>query len=144
MTQIVNEESEQNTPVQDGFYQVMVGDMQCYIFRVRTNEDGSQTIAKAKKYGSRTYTPFGIIRGEGIEQRAFWKDRDYNTLIMEATDALFDREASMEAGRLYAKSFGRCYVCNRPLTDPHSLATGIGPDCAGTRKHTELSLLDAQ
>ena len=30
----------------------------------------------------------------------------------------------------YAKEFKRCGVCNSPLSDPESLAAGIGPVCA--------------
>jgi len=130
--------------IEDGFYQVMRDDgTKCYIFRIKTNEEnGAQVIAKARKFGSRDYYKFGLIENGGIRQTNRWKDKDYNTLVMEATDVLFDREAAHEAGKLYARSFGRCYVCNRPLTDPHSTAAGIGPDCAGTRSQRELSLME--
>jgi len=33
------------------------------------------------------------------------------------------------AAETYAHEFGRCYVCNRTLTDETSRALGIGPDC---------------
>lgn len=33
------------------------------------------------------------------------------------------------AGARYGKEIGRCYRCNRTLTDPTSRALGIGPDC---------------
>jgi hypothetical protein len=36
-----------------------------------------------------------------------------------------------EAARLYGQKIGRCYKCNRRLTDKVSRAAGIGPDCAG-------------
>lgn len=35
-----------------------------------------------------------------------------------------------EAATLYGREIGRCYVCNRTLTDETSRAYGIGPDCA--------------
>jgi len=35
------------------------------------------------------------------------------------------------ASRLYGQELGRCGVCNRTLTDPESIANGIGPVCAG-------------
>lgn len=34
---------------------------------------------------------------------------------------------------LYGTEIGRCYVCNRTLTDETSRALGIGPDCRGRR-----------
>lgn len=30
---------------------------------------------------------------------------------------------------------GRCCMCGRPLTHPASIASGIGPDCAGKTHH---------
>ena len=35
------------------------------------------------------------------------------------------------ASVLYGRELGRCGVCNRTLTDPDSIAAGIGPVCAG-------------
>ncbi len=37
------------------------------------------------------------------------------------------------AARLFASVTGSCYSCGRRLTDPQSVARGIGPDCAGLR-----------
>lgn len=34
-----------------------------------------------------------------------------------------------EAGPRYGQEIGRCYVCNRLLTDEESRRLGIGPDC---------------
>jgi hypothetical protein len=34
-----------------------------------------------------------------------------------------------ESGRLYGTEIGRCYVCNRHLTDELSRELGIGPTC---------------
>lgn len=33
------------------------------------------------------------------------------------------------AAKLYASELGNCYACNRTLTDPESIALGIGPVC---------------
>ena len=41
--------------------------------------------------------------------------------------------ADPEAGPRYGREIGRCYRCNRHLTDEVSRAAGIGPDCAGRR-----------
>lgn len=32
---------------------------------------------------------------------------------------------------VFGEKFKTCGICNRPLTDPESLARGIGPICAG-------------
>lgn len=37
------------------------------------------------------------------------------------------------AATLYGVEIGRCYVCNRTLTDETSRVLGIGPDCRGHR-----------
>ena len=38
---------------------------------------------------------------------------------------------SEHASRLYGQLIGKCGVCGRTLTDPESIAAGIGPICAG-------------
>lgn len=129
--------------IPDGFYQVIMDGNTNFIFRIRTHgadekvRPGQQIIALAKHFGSRTFTSFGVIREGSIAfQFRRWKRQEYNDAVLTAAKLVMgDTET---AGQLYARSFGRCYVCNRPLTDPHSLATGIGPDCAGTRKHVEV------
>jgi len=43
-------------------------------------------------------------------------------------------EQGVEAsGALYGREIGRCYVCNRTLTDELSREMGIGPTCRGDR-----------
>ena len=39
------------------------------------------------------------------------------------------------AGRRYGTETGRCWRCNRPLTDAISKALGVGPECGGA-EHT--------
>jgi hypothetical protein len=39
-------------------------------------------------------------------------------------------EDRTEAGKAYALASGCCYICNRLLTTPESIADGIGPVCA--------------
>lgn len=49
----------------------------------------------------------------------------------ELRDALLQIEADPEAAAvLHGKASGRCAVCSRDLTDPESIARGIGPICA--------------
>lgn len=128
--------------IEDGFYQVILGKRD-FIFRIKTDEEtGVQTLAKARKFGSRTYYTLGRVQdGALLPSGIQWRNPDYGAAVNEAATLLLagDDAVREAAGQLYARSFGHCYVCNRKLTDPDSLATGIGPDCAGTRKHYELS-----
>ena len=47
--------------------------------------------------------------------------------ILRITDLLQDPES---AARDYGKETGSCCMCNRELTNPDSIAAGIGPICA--------------
>src|SRR5450755_1398720 len=126
--------------IADGFYQIILPDKTNYIFRIKTQEQEPyrQVIAKARRFGSRTFSSFGYVEDGHLYQQGRWKDQAFNDAVIAAATLLLTGNA-LEAAQLYARTFGRCYVCNRPLTDPHSRDTGIGPDCAGTRKHVELS-----
>ncbi len=53
------------------------------------------------------------------------KDRARRTDILAAIGV-----DPLSASRLYGTELGRCGVCNRTLTDPDSIAAGIGPVCA--------------
>lgn len=127
--------------LEDGFYQVILGKRD-FIFRIETDKKtGVQTLAKAHKFGSRTYYTLGRVQdGVLLPSNIQWRDPDYGAAVDEAAALLIAGEDAVReaAGKLYARSFGRCYVCNRPLTVADSLATGIGPDCAGTRAHHEF------
>lgn len=49
-----------------------------------------------------------------------------------ALEAILNAPGGPEmAAKLYGVEIGRCYKCNRRLTDATSRAAGIGPDCAG-------------
>ena len=47
--------------------------------------------------------------------------------ILQVTDLLSDPE---DAARVYGKETGQCCCCGRELTNPDSIAAGIGPICA--------------
>lgn len=41
------------------------------------------------------------------------------------------RPMTLDEAKAYGKLYGRCMVCGATLTDPESIAAGIGPICAG-------------
>ncbi|HWB35954.1 MAG TPA: DUF6011 domain-containing protein [Rugosimonospora sp.] len=49
---------------------------------------------------------------------------DYNTAVAWIADD------PAYHGWLFARHTGRCFKCNRALTDPKSVTDGIGPECA--------------
>ena len=129
---LVDREHTPTSEILDGFYLVILDGKQ-FIFRAQDHR-----LAKVRAPGSRTLYDLGPIESP-IPERVRWTSEEVTRQNYKAANALLtgDPEA---AGKMYAREFGRCYVCNRKLTDPHSVQTGIGPDCAGTRKHTELTL----
>src|SRR5262249_23807480 len=112
-------------------------------FRIRTHGDdekvrpGQQVIAKAKNVNPRTFYNFGVIQDGHLYQFSRWKDPALNSAIVEAATRLLDGDME-EGGKMYARTTHRCYICNRKLTVQDSLATGIGPDCAGRRARREI------
>ncbi len=47
--------------------------------------------------------------------------------VSQMTEVLADPRSAAIA---YGKTFGKCSVCNRDLSDPESVSLGIGPVCA--------------
>lgn len=131
--------------VADGFYAVedALAPQGLWIFRVKTQLEtakrwpGQQMITRPIRFGSRTFHPVGVVNESGQVLHAGWTfdDASRQGAIMEAMKLLEDTAAAVNAGKLYARKFGRCYVCNRQLTVADSLDSGIGPECAGTRQH---------
>lgn len=124
--------------IPDGFYAVDRGNGSFFIFRIRTR-NGEQILAKAYKPGSRTFHTFGVIRDGAVTQTGHWQSPAVERAIVTAATRLLAGDLE-DAGRMYARNFGRCFICNRTLTHPDSVATGIGPECAGTRRHVEVDL----
>ena len=139
----IDKEHVATREIEDGFYTVVRDDETLFIFRINTHETdakkrpGQQVIAKGKGPYSRTFYNFGVIQDGHLYQYARWKDAALNTAIVDAANSLLDGDME-EAGKMYARTTNRCYICNRKLTVADSLATGIGPDCAGNRKRKEL------
>jgi hypothetical protein len=74
------------------------------------------------------YTGFAIIRNGAV--RIFSRLSDRTDLIAALKFLARDRDNVAEAGRAYAVESGNCYVCGHELTNPESIAAGIGPVCA--------------
>lgn len=54
------------------------------------------------------------------------KDRDHKQAILdELAEAGY-----LESAKLYGKTTGECGICHKTLTNPESIAAGIGPICA--------------
>ena len=120
------------TPIlHDGYYTV-AWQGQHRTFRVHMQPldsnfaSGKQVISYLSGNGS-DYTGFGFVIDGQIH---LWKRfrSGYDTIIAAARFLVQgDHNA---AGKMYAQQSGKCYVCNRLLTNPLSIASGIGPICA--------------
>lgn len=136
--------------IEDGFYAVpedarFTGDVGYFVFRVKTNpttakhRPGRQVLAIAKNPYARVFRELAILTPEGgIVPLWRYKDAGMDAAVMAALRRLRTPDTREDAGQMYARVFGRCRICNRKLTHPDSVATGIGPECAGTRQHVEL------
>jgi hypothetical protein len=54
------------------------------------------------------------------------RDRDEKQAVLDEIEAA----GYLQSAKLYGKATGRCSICDRELTDPNSIAAGIGPICA--------------
>jgi hypothetical protein len=73
------------------------------------------------------YKTIGFLHGNEVILTAAGKFQD----IVAAARFLVKNATNIgEYGRQYALRSGKCYVCNRKLTTPESIANGIGPKCA--------------
>jgi hypothetical protein len=119
--------------IHDGYYTVENGGKH-RTFRLRTNDADSnfapnkQVIAFLTGSDNESdYLNFAfVIDGELKPWRRF--QHGY-TSVIEAAQFLLSGHAD-DAGKMYARESGNCYVCNRMLTDPVSIEQGIGPSCA--------------
>jgi len=136
---VPDENSEQSAELQeipDGLYTVKREDETHITFRFRTQKD-DDTFAPGQQIVSTLigqnnegdYLQWGFVNAHtgGI---AVWKSRrdrvnDWPILA----HALITGDWQL-AGLTYAKASGNCYICNRRLTVPESIESGIGPICA--------------
>ena len=75
------------------------------------------------------YQNFGFVTDSGI---AVWKRFRKEERFEKFATLLSNIERGEEFGLEY-KVEGRCRACNRKLTNPESIDSGIGPICAGKK-----------
>jgi hypothetical protein len=86
---------------------------------------GSINVTDGKPYGSSTW--YGRITSGVFVQSTRVGQHVYEA-VAEAMSHLAHDPAS--AIRAYGRQSGQCACCGRPLTDPASMAIGVGPVCA--------------
>lgn len=127
-------------PVADGYYTVKFDDGTHVTLRLRT-QNGKQFVGHL--YGpinTSQYGTFGIV--QGASYRLFKYDKRNGQSYRQVTAETFKRQIDaleilmgsqdvVKYGKAYAAASKRCYRCNRLLTEPESIESGIGPICAG-------------
>jgi hypothetical protein len=74
------------------------------------------------KQGARDGTYLGKVLNAGFQRSRDCDDATEAAVLAAMADPLASAVA-------YGKKFGRCAVCHRELSDPESIARGIGPIC---------------
>lgn len=117
--------------IHDGFYTVVFAGGH-RTFRVETQPadasfaPGKQVMAFLGKDAE--FVSFAFVNGRFVNP---WKRfQSGYALVLDAARFLIAGDTTA-AGKMYAMRSGNCYVCNRTLTTPESVAAGIGPVCAG-------------
>jgi len=75
------------------------------------------------------YAAFAFVRHDKISMFKRYAGSEH--VKNELVALLADEEDARAMGVAYARRSGNCFVCNRTLTTPESIAAGIGPVCAG-------------
>lgn len=113
-------------------------------FSIRTQPDdskfapGQRVIALLTgSDNERDYTPFGFVDDHRI---AVWSSKrgkqgkrssyEFFARLIWSLATRGEESKAREAGYTLLVE-GRCLICNRRLTDPTSIRTGLGPVCAG-------------
>ena len=79
-----------------------------------------------------SYLGFGFVDDNGIKVWRKYSNTDYEKFA----NCLWEMAANGTDSRFKAMGMellleGRCLICNRRLTTPESIRTGIGPVCSG-------------
>lgn len=126
--------------VEDGWYTIVGPQGGHRTLRLQTVEDDKSQNAGVKQWlaylsGSDNegdYTSIGFVYGATVT--LFKKNTGkYQDIVAAAKFLLKNADKIGEYGKQYAIRSGKCYVCNRKLTTPESVAAGIGPICASKR-----------
>ena len=124
------------TGIMDGFYTVAHGTSH-KTFRLKTQPAdsdfaaGKQIISFLRGSNNEAdYTSFAfVIDGRIVPWKRF--QSGYEQVLQAAKYLVSGPSESREkAGLMYSLESKRCWRCNRLLTHPESIATGLGPDCA--------------
>jgi Family of unknown function (DUF6011) len=76
------------------------------------------------------YQKLAFLRPDRGPQVFSWARTAANARPIDALATLLDPATDwVRAGEAYALRSGRCYRCDHQLTDPESLARGLGPEC---------------
>lgn len=121
--------------VLDGFYTIVGPKGGHRTLKIETIEDGKVRQWVSYLHGADNegdYKSVGILDGANFS--LFRKYTGQFADIVAATRFLVRNVDKLdEYGRQYAIRSGKCYVCNRRLTTPESVAAGIGPVCSENR-----------
>lgn len=79
------------------------------------------------------YTGFAFVTEEGINVWSSKRGGDFDKYANLLWSLTQDGGLSVFATRYSLMVEGRCIVCNRALTTPESILTGIGPVCDGRK-----------
>lgn len=122
--------------VPNGVYTVVLGDDE---YRTIKLVDAPEHFSKSAgtqiaKYlrgadNENSYTGFAFVSGK---RASLWKDFSNDGILNKCLNLLIggNDQRWREYGEAYALKSGSCYICNRTLTVPASLYSGMGKTCA--------------
>lgn len=123
--------------IADGYYTVSFEDGSHVTLRINSLSAKQTRNGKPATYASylhgpintHDYTRFAFVTGNTY--RAFRSYGANYAKQVAALEILMGATDTKKYGKAYAAASKRCYVCGKLLTEPESIAAGIGPICAG-------------
>lgn len=131
--------NNQPIKIEPGFYTIVYSNGEHRTLQVKYGKSGFLKGQKLIGYlsgsdNTRSYTWVGVLDNNGhFHIWNTWLDRVNNDTTKAAR---FRRAVEIiasnpeETGKAYALNSGNCYRCNRLLTHPDSILSGIGPECS--------------
>lgn len=99
-------------------------------FKIRTQADDASFAPGARVVsllvGPEDWQSFGFAGEDGVR---VWRKKQGG--VFDTYAKMIARPEDWQARGLEYHLEGACRVCNRPLTNPVSIESGIGPVCAG-------------